>query len=142
MGLAVCEPGSAGLPFVRGLARTVRVWAQLRVEHADQVRDRGNATSRRRLSDDDLEEAGQLSVHWPARLQLILFAGISVHGSLDGEARGGADVSHLPAGSRVVRISAFKDAGRIVFRGGTALVLHGQRRLIGLRQLPLILVSS
>jgi len=50
------------------------------------------------------------------QVALKVFARIGVYGSPDGEARGGADDSHFPAGSRVVRIGAFKDPGRFVFR--------------------------
>ena len=51
------------------------------------------------------------------QVALKVFAGFGAYGSLDSEGRGGADDCHFPAGSRVVRISASKDAGRIVFRG-------------------------
>ena len=51
------------------------------------------------------------------QVALKVFAGFGAYGSLDSEGRGGADDCHFPAGSRVVRIGAFKDAGGLVFRG-------------------------
>ena len=59
------------------------------------------------------------------QVALKVFAGFGAYGSLDSEGRGGADDCHFPAGSRVVRISASKDAGRIVFRGALHICCMG-----------------
>src|SRR6185295_1276393 len=61
----------------------------------------GGATSRSARA--VLGQDEKVSTYYSATVRevaLKVFAGIGVHGSLEGEARGGADDCHFPAGSR------------------------------------------
>ena len=99
----------------------------------------GGATSRSARA--VLGQDEKVSTYYSATVRevaLKVFAGIGVHGSLEGEARGGADDCHFPAGSRVVRIALLRMRAVLCFGLHCIGAAWG---LVGLWQLPLIAVS-